>query len=44
MFYAASKVERTEGFTGGGDKSTRIANNMYLTKHNQTNIENVHSN
>jgi len=44
MFYAAWKVERTEGFTGVGEKSTRIANNMYLNKHNQTNRENVHSN
>jgi len=32
------KVKRTEGCTGVGDKSTRIANNMYINKQNQTNI------
>lgn len=44
MSYGGWKVECTEGCTGGGDKSTRIANNMYLNKQNQTYIENVHSN
>jgi hypothetical protein len=44
MLYGGWRVKRTEVCIGGGDKSTRIANNMYLNKQNQINIEIVNSN